>query len=336
MSRELAQPPADDAEPTDPNRDTDAASKGAAAYEPTDRLWHSPAAGLPAPVGSRGGTGPAAGETGAPSKPGSGTYRLLAADESGRYGPVDEDKSRPSADGSATLPRTGAASAGRPRSEDTAALTAPGTGGGGRAREGQTVALTRPGTSREPRSAVGGTAALTRPAIGGTAGAMAGDAAGPTRPAPLIGDSAGLRANWRRVQAGFVDDPRAAVSDAADLVEHAAQALVDALRQRQKQLRDLWDGPLAGDAGAPRDSGWPVAGRLPGLRSRRARGAGDTYRAPDGAGSLGAATATPADGKPDAGASDGPAAAVAVTDVTEHLRLVMLRYRTLFDQICRP
>jgi hypothetical protein len=59
--------------------------------------------------------------------------------------------------------------------------------------------------------------------------------------APLLADAAGLRANWRRVQGRFVDDPREAVADAASLVEHTAQALVGALRQRQQLLRATWD-----------------------------------------------------------------------------------------------
>ena len=69
---------------------------------------------------------------------------------------------------------------------------------------------------------------------------------------PLIGDAAALRATWRDVQAAFVDDPREAVSDAADLVEHAAQALAGALQQRQKQLRGQWD-----DAGTNSDRTGP-------------------------------------------------------------------------------
>ena len=89
---------------------------------------------------------------------------------------------------------------------------------------------------------------------------------------PLLVDAADLRASWQRLQAGFVDDPAGALADAAGLVEHAAQALVGALRQRQKQLRGMWDDGAAGDGGAD----------------------------------------------------------------TEELRLVMLRYRALFNQICRP
>ena len=71
--------------------------------------------------------------------------------------------------------------------------------------------------------------------------------------APLLGDGAGLRASWQQVQGTFVDDPRAAVTDAADLTEHAAQALIGALRQRQRQLRASWD----------RDSGPSAAGTAP-------------------------------------------------------------------------
>jgi hypothetical protein len=96
---------------------------------------------------------------------------------------------------------------------------------------------------------------------------------------PLLVDGDGFRARWQRAQAGFIDDPREAVGDAADLIEQTAQALVGALRQRQRQLRVLWE------------SG-------------------------------------PADGAPGA---DGQAGAD-----TEHLRLMMQRYRALFNQLCRP
>jgi hypothetical protein len=63
--------------------------------------------------------------------------------------------------------------------------------------------------------------------------------------APLIGDAAGLRASWQRIQAEFVDDPREAVVDAAALVEHVTQTLVGTLRQRQQRLRGMWDGSAA-------------------------------------------------------------------------------------------
>ena len=63
--------------------------------------------------------------------------------------------------------------------------------------------------------------------------------------APLLGDPVGLRASWQQAQAGFVDDPRAAVAEAAELVEHTAQTLIGSLQQRQRALRTQWD-----------DNGW--------------------------------------------------------------------------------
>jgi hypothetical protein len=93
---------------------------------------------------------------------------------------------------------------------------------------------------------------------------------------PLLSDTAGMRASWQTVQAGFVDDPQAAVMDAADLIEQTVQSLVDALQQRQRQLRDT------------------VAGDSAGYDSAAANGVPDT----------------------------------------ERLRLMMQRYRTLFNQLC--
>jgi hypothetical protein len=99
---------------------------------------------------------------------------------------------------------------------------------------------------------------------------------------PLLSDADGFRLRWQRAQAGFIDDPREAVGDAADLIEQTAQALVGALRQRQRELRVLWERGLADDT-----------------------------------------------------ALAGDAAAVPGAD-TEHLRLMMQRYRALFNQLCRP
>jgi len=70
---------------------------------------------------------------------------------------------------------------------------------------------------------------------------------------PLLGDAEGLRARWQHVQASFVDDPQVAVGEAADLIEQTAQAMVGALRQRQRQLRVMWEGRPAGDAGPAGD-----------------------------------------------------------------------------------
>jgi hypothetical protein len=69
--------------------------------------------------------------------------------------------------------------------------------------------------------------------------------------APLLGDAVGLRASWQQAAAEFVDDPRGAVADAAELVEHTAQTLIGALQQRQRQLRGQWEnGTAAGVSGS--------------------------------------------------------------------------------------
>jgi hypothetical protein len=68
--------------------------------------------------------------------------------------------------------------------------------------------------------------------------------------APLLGDSVSLRASWQQAQAGFVDDPRTAVSEAAELVEQAAQTLIGTLQQKQSQLRTQWENNGSGDLGA--------------------------------------------------------------------------------------
>jgi hypothetical protein len=74
--------------------------------------------------------------------------------------------------------------------------------------------------------------------------------------APLLGDAVGLRASWQQAAAEFVDDPRAAVADAAELVEHTAQTLIGALQQRQRQLRGQWEnGTAAGVDGSDATAG---------------------------------------------------------------------------------
>jgi hypothetical protein len=77
---------------------------------------------------------------------------------------------------------------------------------------------------------------------------------------PLLSDIDGLRARWQRAQAGFVDDPQVAVGEAADLIEQTAQAMVGALRQRQRQLRVMWEngptgGPVSGNGASASGAG---------------------------------------------------------------------------------
>jgi hypothetical protein len=105
---------------------------------------------------------------------------------------------------------------------------------------------------------------LDNPAIddGPVGGTTSGTTGGTTAPAaafdpsaPLIGDAVTLRASWQHAAAEFVDDPRAAVSEAADLVEHTAQTLVGALQQRQRQLRDQWENETTADGTATGSTG---------------------------------------------------------------------------------
>ena len=113
---------------------------------------------------------------------------------------------------------------------------------------------------------------------------------------PLLSDTDGLHASWQRIQGAFIDDPREAVADAAGLIEHVGQLLAGALRQRQQQLRAMWDRDGMPDGVDYADSGSP-AGTVSSGADRPA-----------------------ADGGPD----------------TEQLRLLIRRYRALFNELCRP
>ena len=63
----------------------------------------------------------------------------------------------------------------------------------------------------------------------------------PSDGGPLLTDTEELAASWSRVKAGFVDNPRGSVAQAANLIEDAAETLVAALRARQDRMRDSWD-----------------------------------------------------------------------------------------------
>jgi hypothetical protein len=78
-----------------------------------------------------------------------------------------------------------------------------------------------------------------QPAVASTTTADEPVAAPAAENEPLLANTELMRASWQQVQAGFVDDPKAAVSDAADLIDHTVQALVETLQQRQRQLRDI-------------------------------------------------------------------------------------------------
>jgi hypothetical protein len=118
------------------------------------------------------------------------------------------------------------------------------------------------------RSAPGG-ASIPVPAPRPAAGREPGAADAEGLDEPLLADADALRARWQRAQSDFVDDPRAAVADAATLVAQTAQAMIDALEQRQRLLRQEWerdkqrergrrgsqrDGSDLGDPGDPGDT----------------------------------------------------------------------------------
>jgi len=58
---------------------------------------------------------------------------------------------------------------------------------------------------------------------------------------PLLTDADELAVSWSRLKAGFVDNPRGSVAEAATLIEDATETLVAALRARQDRMRDGWD-----------------------------------------------------------------------------------------------
>jgi hypothetical protein len=55
-----------------------------------------------------------------------------------------------------------------------------------------------------------------------------------------------------RIQAQFVDDPRVAVTDAANILTDVASQLEAAVRERQQALRGRWDGNGKADTEALR------------------------------------------------------------------------------------
>ena len=50
-----------------------------------------------------------------------------------------------------------------------------------------------------------------------------------------------LHSQWDRIQAGFVDEPRAAVKQADELVEHAIKRLSESFSEARSTLERQWD-----------------------------------------------------------------------------------------------
>lgn len=49
-----------------------------------------------------------------------------------------------------------------------------------------------------------------------------------------------FRADWERIQGGFVDRPRESVEAAADLVDRLVDELVDSFSREREMLEDAW------------------------------------------------------------------------------------------------
>jgi len=61
---------------------------------------------------------------------------------------------------------------------------------------------------------------------------------GPLLPQDFVDD---LRSRWDRVQTGFVDEPRAAVKEADELVAQAMKRLAEVFSDERARLEQQWD-----------------------------------------------------------------------------------------------
>ncbi|HEY3906463.1 MAG TPA: hypothetical protein VGM14_21315 [Streptosporangiaceae bacterium] len=96
----------------------------------------------------------------------------------------------------------------------------------------------------------------TGPAIGVV---PAGDTQSPPRATASTGTtstgitSTGLNGNddrWHDIVAGFIDDPRGSVAEAADLVEAEVTSLIALLSRRRDTLGETWQAEQASEAGS--------------------------------------------------------------------------------------
>jgi hypothetical protein len=70
----------------------------------------------------------------------------------------------------------------------------------------------------------------------------------------LLPDTTDLRSQWQQIQFMFVDDPRASVTEAADVIDQVAARLMEAIQERQRSLRSRWDGGTQADTEALRET----------------------------------------------------------------------------------
>ena len=63
----------------------------------------------------------------------------------------------------------------------------------------------------------------------------------------LLPDAADIRTQWQRIQFTFVDDPRASVTEAAEIIDQVAARLQAAIQERQRGLHGRWDAAANAD-----------------------------------------------------------------------------------------
>jgi hypothetical protein len=220
--------------------------------------------------------------------------RAVSSPDAGRdYWDEDEDgpEDGPAGD-PAAAPAEDAVSASAPAAEPEAAPSAPpgqaeeepGSQAGQEARDAADPSITQPdvfGTAgpaatpvptvpialaEEPDGAAGRHAAPAMPSAPAAPAAPAEEAElrpgesgttlgfGESGYASLLTDTGDLRAQWHRIQYMFVDDPRASVTEAADVLAQVAARLEAAIAERQRGLRGRWDTGTAADTETLRET----------------------------------------------------------------------------------
>jgi len=77
-----------------------------------------------------------------------------------------------------------------------------------------------------------------RPIATGGQGVARDEAPGPLLPGDLVQE---LRGRWDQVQTGFVDEPRAAVQQADELVAQAMKHIAETFANERNRLEQQWD-----------------------------------------------------------------------------------------------
>ena len=95
---------------------------------------------------------------------------------------------------------------------------------------------------REEAPSIGATGTSTAWTGAAGAGTLGGGEVDADVGGPLLTEAEELRSSWHEIQAGFVDDPRGSVAQAAMMVEETAETLVATIQERERVLRGTWEG----------------------------------------------------------------------------------------------